>query len=351
MSVRVLLITPRFYGIENRIKSVLEKSFKEVIWLENKTLPLDYHGTNSKMKIFRRIYFFFLAPHKRYLRKELNKIENLKFDILFSINANIICTYLFKRLKKNNPELHSVLYLWDSFSKYNWKKELELFNKVYTFDPVDSTINQIEYKPNFYIARDSDPKRQSEYDLFFVGKFTPERLKTLDKISSLSDSSNLKCFVRLWPAFRIFLHNNFVYSFLKLFKHGNSWVNNYLLNYEAVEGILKREFLVPGTLVFEDVQDKLLSSNVILDLPFQSQAGYTHRLIEALANGKKVITTNLNIKKERFYNPDQIHILDEKEPVIDSNWISEKSAFPVNDYLIDLELEKWLKSIINETAA
>ena len=58
------------------------------------------------------------------------------------------------------------------------------------------------------------------------------------------------------------------------------------------------------------VQELLLDSNVVLDLPYPGQTGYTHRLIEALANGKKVITTNTLVKNERFFNPEQIHLID-----------------------------------------
>jgi hypothetical protein len=119
------------------------------------------------------------------------------------------------------------------------------------------------------------------------------------------------------------------------------------MNYEAIEGILKREYIMANSLSYEEMQYHLLCSNVILDLPFQGQSGYTHRLIEALAYGKKVITTNSNIKKESFFNSVQIHIMDEQNPEVDCNWIKEKSSFPVAGYLKELELSAWLKSIIN----
>ena len=75
MPVRILLLTPEFYGIENEIKSALELSGFEVFWFENKTLPLDYHGTKAKFKFLRRIYFFLFFPHIRYIKKELGKID------------------------------------------------------------------------------------------------------------------------------------------------------------------------------------------------------------------------------------------------------------------------------------
>lgn len=347
MAVRVLLITPRFYGIEKKIKSVLEELDYEVTWFENKTLLFDYHGTNSKLLLLKRIYFLLFSPHISYLRKELSKIHNLEFDILFSINANIICPYLLRKLKSKNQQLYSVLFLWDSFSMYNWAKELRLFNKVFTFDHSDSINFQIEYKPNFYIRSNNLPNLNSEYDLFFVGKFSPGRLSLIDKIVNLSEIQCLNLYLKLWPAYRIIFHNHLIYSFLKRLKFNNPWVVNYTLNFEAVEGLLKRDYLIAESQKYENIHDKLLSSNVILDLPFKMQTGYTHRLIDALANGIKVLTTNSNIKFESFYNPEQIHILDEQNPEIDYDWIKEKSVFKIDSYFSNLELSAWLKSILN----
>jgi len=347
MSARVLLITPEFYGVEKVLKSVLEKSDYEVTWLENKTLTFDYHGTKSKFKFLRKLYFLIFLPHVRYLRKWLNKMDNLKFDILFSINAHIICPYIFKRLKSINPELFSVLYLWDSFSMYDWSRELKLFNKVYTFDSEDSIRYSLEYRPNFYIRNGNNTREEIKYDLFFVGKLSPDRLMMMDKLTELTERSDIKTFLRLWPAYKIFFHNRFIYNFFKTFNLKGSWVTRYRLNFEAVEGILIRKYLIKNRMSYDEVQRQLFCSNVILDLPYELQTGYTHRVIEALANGRKIITTNSYIRKESFYNPDQIHIIDNLNPEINFRWIMKRSEFPVDKYFSELEISEWIKTMVN----
>lgn len=347
MASRILLITPKFYGLENRIKLALEEFGFEVVWIENRILPFDYHGAKSKFKFLRRIYFMLFIPQIKYISKELNRIKNSRFDILFSINCFVICPYLFKKLKIKNTGLHSVLYLWDSFTMFNWTNEIKLFNKAFTFDPVDSEKYGIEYKPNFYIRNTGELNQGEENDLFFIGKFTPFRLKIVDKILNKSENKSINYFVRLWPAYKIFQHNRLLYSILKKSGIKSNWTNNYLINYEAVEGLLKREFIIPYKLGYEDMHYHFQNSNVILDLPYKYQRGYTHRIIDALACGKKVITSNSNILTERFFNPEQIHIIDEQNPVFDGNWVKEKSIFPVDKYFSDLELSLWLKSIIN----
>lgn len=347
MALRVLLLTPQFYNTEKTVKSVLEESGYEVVWIENKTLSFDYHGTQSKFKFLRRLYFMLCSPRERYLKKAFCEIGDLRFDILFSINGNAVCSFLFRKLKISNPDLYSVLYLWDSFSMYNWLNEIHLFNKVYSFDPKDCSRYKITYKPVFYIQRSHQTSNSTNYDLFFAGKFSSERLFILDNVIQNGIGHGLKCYLKLWPAYKILFHNYFVYIILKTFNIKYPAIRKYILNFEVVEGKIEREYIVHEMIDYSKVQELLLDSNVVLDLPYPGQTGYTHRLIEALANGKKVITTNTLVKNERFFNPEQIHLIDSHKPVINISWIKERSEFPVDSFFSDLELTLWLKSVLN----
>jgi len=348
---RILLISPQFYGVENEIIVELGKQGHEVTWIENKNLPLDYHGTRSKLKILRKIFYFLFSPHIRYLKKELKKLNSTQFDILLFINGHVICKYIFRRLKKRNPELRSILYLWDASSMYSWKKEFRYFDKVYSFDPADSEELHIEYKPNFFIKRTEPGSTENKYDLCFFGKFSSFRLSVIDLILDQLDTFNLKYLIKLWPAYKIFPHNTFIYSILKISPFKSVWVDNFIMNFEAVEGILKRDYLVTQSVNFLDMQSYFHDSNVILDLPYPGQIGYTHLLIEAIANGKKVITTNQRIRNEPFYCDDQIRIIDSIKPVLDCEWIKERRNFKVDDYFRRLELSEWLRSLVNEELA
>jgi hypothetical protein len=351
MPFRILLITPKFYGIEKKIKMILENSEHEVIWIENKVLPLDYHGTNSKFKLLRKIYFFLFFPDKRYVRHELGKIDNLKFDILFSINCHIICPCLFRILREKNPGLFSILYLWDSSQMYTWEKELKYFNRVCTFDPVDSERYKIELKHNFFIKSPQDIRQKPENDLFFIGKFSYSRYQIVRKLIEQAASAGIGFKVKLWPARKNVIHNRLIYTIFILTRIKGNWIQEYLLNYEAFEKVLSKDILISESVNYEVVQDEMRESNVILDLPFQGQSGYTHRLIEALANGKKVITTNKDILKENFYNSEQIKIINVLNPEIDISWIRKKSVFPVPDFFMSLEISAWLNSLIEQPLA
>ena len=346
MSSRVLLISPEFYGFEKEIQAALNELGYDVTWIANKELPLDYHGAGSKLKILRRIYFLLFFPQIRYLRQELKKYKEISFDIIFSINCHVICPYIFRVLRKKNPGIRSILFLWDSLSMYSWEKEIKYFDEVYTFDPADSERLKIRYKPNFFIINKESPKNQ-EYDLFFAGKFSYYRLFIIEKLIKKFDETGIKSFFKLWPSYKIFFHNVLIYSILKKLNSSNLWINNYVYNYEAVTGILDRKYILKNILAYEEIRKHASSSNVIMDLPLMGQTGYSHRLIDALANGKKIITTNTNIIRECFYNPEQIKILESADYDFDASWILIKSTFKVSQDIRDLELKLWLKSILN----
>jgi hypothetical protein len=351
MTGLVLLITPKFYGIETKIQVALEESGYEVIWIENKTMALDYHGSGSKLKPLRKLYHKLFSPRVRYLRKELKKTGNKKVDILFVINGDVVCPYLLKKLRDRNHRLISIIYFWDSFSKFNWTSELKLFDRAVTFDPEDAATHKIDYLPNFYILPDLNINQIQKFDLFFVGKFSCERLAILDQIYNITETCGINAIFSIWPAYRMYLHNRYIYRILKRLDLKNKWIINYLLNFEAIEGIMERKYLVHESIDYEKVQSIMHCSNVVMDLPFKSQTGYTHRFIEALAYGKKVLTTNTNVRKEIFYNPDQIHILDGQSPVFDINWIKQVSEFPIHSSFLNLDLSNWLKSILNVRTA
>jgi hypothetical protein len=340
------LITPVFYGLERVIKTELEKSDYEVVWIENKVLKFDYHGTNSKFKLLRKIYFLLTFPRDRYIKNQLSIIDNKYFDVLFAINGHVICTYLIKNLKRKNPDLFTILYLWDSFKMYDWSEELNLFQRVITFDKEDSEGYRLEYKPIFFVTSDVIEKREEVYDLLFIGKFSSDRFYVIKNMISELNRSGIQYLFRLFPAYKIFIHNRFVYKLLKLFYSNTVWSKNFILNFEAVERHLDNEFVVEKSLSFEEFSNLSLTANAILDLPFKNQSGYSHRLIDALGKGKKVITTNRRIVDENFYNPEQIHLIDLINPVLNLKWIKERKLFSPGADLLSLELDEWLKSVL-----
>jgi len=97
---------------------------------------------------------------------------------------------------------------------------------VYTFDHADSLKFNIEYKPNFYLESSDKDICTEPIDLHFVGKFNPFRLSLIDNILCQLDQSSVSYFIKLWPAYKIFLHNKSLYNFLRRVNLKNLWIKN-----------------------------------------------------------------------------------------------------------------------------
>jgi hypothetical protein len=341
---------PEFYGVEKKIKAIVEESGDVAVLIENKSLAFDYKCRSAKLKLLRKIYYLLFSPREQYIKKELKRLTDLKFDVLFSINCNVTCSYLFKKLKSHNSKLYSILFLWDTLGRYAWEEELTRFDRVLTFERQDAEKYNIEYKPNFYLEQKTIENRQS-YDLFFAGKFSPERLRILDSIISQKETWRISYNFNLWPSYKIFLHNYLIYYILKKIRIKNNWTKTYITNYEAVEMKLGRDYIIKNSIRYEESQLPLYSSNVILDIPFKGQTGLTHRVIEALAAGKKIVTTNASIRNESFYDPDQIKIIDSELPDFDYQWMKERKVFPVDKNIEEQELHRWFNSMIDTRVA
>jgi hypothetical protein len=86
-------------------------------------------------------------------------------------------------------------------------------------------------------------------------------------------------------------------------------------------------------------------SNIIVDISNTGQSGLSMRVLEVLALGKKLLTTNVNIKKLAIYTDKQIQILDESCQ-IDADFLSRSGIFPISDEIKQLHIDVWLEKIL-----
>jgi len=153
--LNILLIMPSFYNISKVIENELLKRGHEVTFIENKILKEDYHLLKTVMSF---IYFLLNPFYKTsYTNQILKKIHKKSFDLLFVVGHLSTNHNLFKHLKKLNLNIKTVLYLWDSFSVWDFSHLLEKFDYKYSFDRMDCkkhTSMNLVYFPLFYDFKD-----------------------------------------------------------------------------------------------------------------------------------------------------------------------------------------------------
>lgn len=107
----------------------------------------------------------------------------------------------------------------------------------------------------------------------------------------------------------------------------------------------KRKEFCFAKLTKEEIVNLYEASRCVLDAPQDDQSGLTIRTIECLGAGKKLITTNKNIKEYDFYREENILVIDGK---IDWN-----SRFFSDEYVELPEIiyekysiENWVKELL-----
>ena len=205
---------------------------------------------------------------------------------------------------------------------------MQYFDYCYSFDSDDVIqINQdkLKYLPLFFddsvLCQNQD--RSHEYDITFIGGVTLERYYWLTDFKDKCDKAGL---------------NVFLFMYLPFFTYMSLVVRGKVIDFNKIH-------FRPISL--KRIKDIYTRTNTIIDIHNPKQSGLTMRTFEALGSGKKLMTTNFNIKKEPFFNTDYIltfKLLDDVKPKEINAFIrSSRNGISVDQY----KLSSWLQNIFN----
>ena len=216
------------------------------------------------------------------------------YDYVFVRQGYQLDEEFLPRLRKTNPNAKFINFQWDSIRpQFDYLPIIQYFDKIFSFDIKDcQDYAAINYLPLFYLDIYEDFKNNNsatrpvkKNDLLFIGSWrNTERYNLVKETENLSRKFQLR-----------FYH----YLFFSL-KNQISSIKNGVIPKEAKSKKLSHE----------EILNLFSTTNTIIDFPSSFQTGLTIRTFEALAAGKKLITTNKNIINEPFYNPEFINITD-----------------------------------------
>ncbi|EGM78166.1 hypothetical protein Rhein_1586 [Rheinheimera sp. A13L] len=325
---RVLFISPSFFGYEYEIISQLENMGAVVQYFDERPF------SSSIAKICNRVNlkFFIKKTIRQHYEKMLKAAADNAFDYFFVISPETMTANFVERLKVINPNIKTLLYMWDSIANKDAESVLHLFNKVFTFDRDDRDLfPNVEFLPLFYskvfsrssgvVSINSDIK----YAACFIGSAHSDRAKVVKKIVKEFDRRGMKTFVFLFCPGKLFF-----------------WLRKLFTNEYA--GMSVKEFSFTS-LSKKEIQDVLDSSDIVIDIEHPSQTGLTMRTIEMLGYGKKLITTNADIVNYDFYDPNNIAVVDRNAPVLTDAYIQSVYKTPMNSVVLSYSLKVWLEKI------
>lgn len=327
----MLFFCPAFRDYDVAIKNKLIDLGAEVIHYGNHPYGWFYNFIMSSNQLRNRLRKVLDKKRENYFRKISAEIENKFFDFVFVIKGDTLPKWFLSDLKSKNQSARIVLYQWDSLKAYYYRaksdftKQFDLYNAIFSFDPVDcDTIPGLIYRPLFYLdiykqLGEKKKNEQRKLDLFFVGAGSPDRFYVLNQI------------VKDYPDFKYSFYLNIV-LFSKYIKY----------IFRPIDGFT----FYLSNLSQKKIMDELVHCKAVIDVPSSYQDGLTIRTFETLAAQRKLITTNKNILKEPFFNPENIAVIDKDNLEIPTDFLRKPfepvdfEKYSLDIFLLEMLIEK-----------
>lgn len=317
MSNNLLLVSPKFFGYENHIKKAFEDKGFHVHMI------IISHLGSTLDRLLKNVSIYPVWKENRIFNRELKKIY-VQFEYIIVIRGDLLSFDTISRLKKNNPVAKTILYLWDSIEENKHVIPiLSCFDKVKSFDSEDCKRYNFELLPLFYIDEyemKHDHKVEYRYAFSFVGRDHSDRYRILTSLNRQ---------VSAWG------YNTWIH--LTTTKLG--FIKRKIKN----TGIHKTDFKFYN-LTPEEIKQKYDESECVVDIELEKQSGLTIRTFEALAAGKKLITTNQRIKDYDFYNTNNILVIDREKPIITKDFL--ERPFEYLDSFNTYSINNWTSNIL-----
>jgi hypothetical protein len=291
----ILIISPKYFGYQERIAERLNSYGAFVFWLDGR--PDNSFITKTVMRYFPRIFKKKIGNYYKNSIKET-------FDQVLIISPEYLPPNIISLIREKTGTRRLILYMWDSFSNKNKiSGVIKYFDRVSTFDPEDARRLNLFFRPLFFSSGLQEEKGYyNEIDISFIGTGHSDRAKIVERIKRQCVDFQLKYF------FYLYLQNQFMYYFHKITNKHFRKIKISCFHFEPIN--------------YDEYIKISENSKVIVDIEHPKQKGLTIRTFEVLGKGKKLITTNENIKNYDFYNPSNILVIDRCNPVIDKNFIN-----------------------------
>jgi hypothetical protein len=296
----VLFICPAFRKYDEAIANKLRELGATVFHFGTNPRGIFYDIIMSSNQARNRLRVLLDKYRSVYFKHIIRTISKEKFDYVLVIKGDTFPTWFLKKLREMNSNAKFVLYQWDSMKAYyyvtksDFIKFKDIYNEIYSFDPIDcKNIKELKYRPLFYLDVYAETKGENpeklDYDLYFAGGGAQDRLTILNQIVENSPDLKIKFYLK------ILFYSKYIKYLIKS-KPGFKF------------------FL--GNISHKEIIGEMIRSRAVIDVPSDYQDGLTIRTFEALALGRKLVTTNHNIRNEPFYNPNNILIIEKNNPVL-----------------------------------
>lgn len=260
-----------------------------------------YNNNNKIQKVLKKTCLF-LA--QRFFGEWKRKIKSYDICILFDRGFNKLVS---KYIKKQNPRCKVILWLWNPITlKHEKFLKDKNVDEIWTYDENDAKKYNIYWNTQFYnkeFVKEYNSKN-IKYDVMFIGN-NKGRDKIIKEYEEKFDNIKLNTLIRI--------------------------INNYGENIKYTEYL---KYLGESKAVLEIVKDNV--------------SGLTLRALESIFFRKKLITNNKFVKKYKFYNKNNVFILEEDEICNFKKFINSEYTDLNEENINYYDFEEWVKRFYME---
>ena len=322
---KILFFSVQTFNLEKEIKIKMEENGAIVTYYDER--PSNSNFTKGIIRLRRELY---QKKIDAYYQDILDSIKNERFDYLFVNRGEVITAFFLQQFKNLQPDCEMIFFTWDSFTNHTHPTTiLRLFDKRFSFDREDAERYNIGFRPLFYLDKYKDIKDEAKdsykYDLLFLGTAHSDRYIISSQIADWCGRNGFKAFTYYY------MHSKAVYFYQKLLDKSFKKFDYKKLSFKSLST--------------DDIVALYKSSNIILDINHPGQKGLTMRTFEAIGAGKKVITTNAEVKKYPFYSDDIYYIIDRDNVVLDQEFFKKPASVISSDLYYKCSIEGWRSDI------
>jgi hypothetical protein len=323
----ILFLSPSFFGYEVAIRDKLLDLGASVFYIDDR--PSNSSITKGLIRIHKDLAKITIAKYYESIAQQTMQDQ---FDVVFLLNPEALPVAFLDLCKSRWPRAYYVMYMWDSIK--NRKHTLEFLpycDRVFSFDQGDVETYGFGFRPLFYLnaygAVRQEEVQNYEYDLCFMGTAHSDRYGIAREVRDWCDDQGLRCF------FYFYIQGLGLYWFNKLKSKG------------AMPSLTEVSF---DRMSFDDIVQVVRASRAVLDIQHPRQTGLTMRTLEALGAGRKLVTTNGEVKGYGFYDERQVGVIDRLRPSAGLNvdFFRDDQCYVPLEKIEFCSIGRWLQDII-----
>jgi hypothetical protein len=318
---KILYLGPVFFTYDQYIIKKLQELGADVT-------PFELYLTSFEFKLIRKFKKSKVDSYKEAYYNQA--LKNGDYDYILVRHGYQLNERFYLNLRKVNHNARIINFHWDSIKPaYDYRHLIKHFDKVFSFDYNDcKTYKELTYLPLFFVDSYGNFAKKNnylsadfKYDLLFIGAWrNTERYNLIKKTQKLATRAAL--------SFYYYLHLSLKDQYVSI-KEGINPKES------------KSKLLSP-----KQIHNLFSESNCIIDFPSSYPTGLTMRTFETLGAGKKLITTNKNIKKEPFYDEEFINVIDPDNLILDIDFIKSLPNKTIKEKMNNYSIESYIYNLL-----